>query len=164
MKSTIEKPESINKAESNFWPYLIKFNQFKKIIKDKNNFIRLGLTSSSTILFEYYANEEPYYSLYKSTFNIMKFYDLDDYFKSMKNIDEIYVNIMEVLNKGEFNIESLNYDFIILILICDKKEIKINLNKQNCSIMDKNRCELNEFINQLYTGVLTLKNALNISA
>ena len=91
MKSSIEKPESINKSESNYWPYLIKFNQFKKIIKDKNNFIRLGLTSSSTILFEYYANEALNHSLYKSSLSIMELYDLDDYFKSMKSIDEIYI-------------------------------------------------------------------------
>ena len=164
MKSIIEKPESINKAESNFWPYLIKFNQFKKIINDKNNYIRLGLTSSSTILFEYYANEVPYHSLYKSTLNIMELYDLDDYFKSMKNIDEIYINISEVLNKGKFNIESLTSDTNILVLVYDKKEFKINLNKQKFSFINENSCELNEFFNQLNTDVLTLKNALNSSS
>jgi hypothetical protein len=164
MKSSFEKPESINKSESNYWPYLIKLNQFNKIIKDKANSIRLGLTSTSKILFEYYANEALNHSLYKSSLSIMELYDLDDYFKSMKSIDEIYIYISEILDKGEFNIESLNSDTIILILVCDKKEFKINLNKQINSFMNENICELNEFINQLYNDVLTLKNELNCSS
>ena len=164
MKSSIEKQESIRRFESNYWPYLIKLNQFNKISKDKRHFISLGLTSMSKILFEYYANEAPNHSLYKSSLNIMELYDLDDYFKNMKNIDEIYIKISEVLNKGEFNIETLNSDTIILILFCDKKELKINLNKQKFSFINENSCELNEFISQLYTDVLTLKNALNSSS
>ena len=164
MKSSIEKPESISKSEPNYWPYLIKLNQFNKITKDKKHFIRLGLTSTSNILLEYYDNEAPNHSLYKSSLNIMELYDLHDYFKSMKTIDEIYINISEALNRGKFNIESLNSDTIILIFVCDKKEFKINLNKQRFSFINENSCELNEFISQLYTDVLTLKNALNSSS
>ena len=122
MKSSIEESESINKAESNYWPYLTKLNQFNKIIKGQTKSIRLGLTSSSEILFEYYDNEAPNHTLYKSSLTIMELYTLDDYFKSMKTIEEIYTNVSEVLSKGEFNIESLNSDAIILILIFDKKE------------------------------------------
>ena len=164
MKSSIEKPESINKSESNYWPYLIKLNQFNKIIKDKTYLIRLGLTSTSKILFEYYPKEDPNHSLYKLSLSMMELYDLDDYFKSMKNIDEIYINISEVLNKGKFNIESLTSDTSILVLVYDKKEFKINLNKQKFSFINENSFELNEFFNQLNTDVLTLKNALNSSS
>jgi hypothetical protein len=71
----------------------------------------------------------------------------------MKNINEIYSNIFEVLNKGGFNIDFSNSDSIILVLLCDKKEIKINLNKQNISFINEYSYELNEFINQLYIEV-----------
>mgnify|MGYP002624831180 CR=1 FL=1 len=161
MKSSIDKSESKNKAESNYWPYLIKLNQFNTIIKGKTKSIRFGLTSSSKILFEYYDNEAPDHSLYKSSLNIMELYNLDDYFKRMKNVEEIYTNISEVLNKGEFNIAFLNSDIIILILVCGKKEFKINLNKQKLPFMNENSYELNEIINQLCSDVLIVKNALN---
>ena len=166
MESSIDKPKNINKAESNYWPYLIKLNQFNKIIKDKNIFIRLGLSSSSQVLFQYYTKEDPKTSLYKLSLNIKELYDLDDYFKSMKTIDEVYTNIFEVLNKGGFNIEfsNSNSDSIALVLLCDKKEIKINLNKQNISFLNEYDCELNEFINQLYKEVMTLKSSLNSSS
>ena len=143
-----------------YWPYLIKLNQFTKVINNTNNFIRLGLTSENNLTIEYFKEEEPNNSFHKTSLNISEIHNLNDIFKSKKVIEEIYNYIYAILDKQNYEIK-FSDDKIILVLLYDKNEINISLKKEKISFLNEYNYELNEFINKLYNEVLTLKKSLN---
>ena len=82
--------------------------------------------------------------------NKILIYNLNDIFKSWKNIEEIYTNIYEILNKNNYNIiypDDSNDSKIFLVLLYEKNEISITLNKEKITFLNEYNCELNEFIN-----------------
>ena len=135
MESIIKDSNEVSKTNNIYWPYLIELKTFNKIINDKNNYIRLGLTSSNKINIECYNDEDLNNTYHKSSFNITEIQNLNDCFKSQKDIKEIYNNIIEILNKGEFDIKFSNTS-ISLILISNQKEVNINLNKEKISFLN----------------------------
>ena len=155
-----------NKNKNIYWPYIIKLNQFNKIINDKKISIRLGLTSENNLFLEYYREEDPNNSFYKTSLNISEIQNINAIFKSKQKIEEIYDDIYEVLNKQNFDIKypdnpDESNKTIFLVLLYDKKEINITLNKEKISFLNEYNYELNDFINKLYDEVLNLKKILN---
>ena len=155
-----------NKNKNIYWPYIIKLNQFNKIINDKKISIRLGLTSENNLFLEYYREEDPNNSFYKTSLNISEIQNINAIFKSKQKIEEIYDDIYEVLNKQNFDIKypdnpDESNKTIFLVLLYDKKEINITLNKEKISFLNEYNYELNDFINKLYDEILNLKKILN---
>ena len=151
--------------ENIYFPYLIKLNQFTKIINNKKYYIRLGLTSKNNISFEYYDKEDLINSYYILSLNAEEIYKLNDNFKSKKNLDELYNYISDILNKGNFDIKFSNQlnNQCLLVLLDNKDEISITLNKGKISFLNEYNNELNDFINNLCNEVLSLKKLLKNS-
>ena len=147
-------------------PYLIKLNQFNKKINNKNYYIRLGLTSTNNLNIEYFIEDDQSGTFHKASLNINELHKLNKAFESKKNIDEIYNDIYELLQKDNFDIKSpSNSDTsLIITLIYNNENINITLNKEKISFINEYNFEVNEFINKLYNEVLTLKKLLKNSS
>ena len=162
-ESSDKNLSNANKNQNIYWPYLIKLNQFNKNINNKNNCIRIGLTSKKNLNIEFYYEEDPNNSFHKNSLNISEIQNINDIFKSKKNMDEIYNFIFEILFIGEFDIKNSNKskDEILLLLFYNKNEINITLKKEKISFVNEYNYELNGFINKLYDEVLLLRKSLN---
>ena len=150
-----------NQNQNTNWPYLVKLNQFTKNINEKKKYIKLGLTRENNLNIEFYEEEDPINTFHKASLNLTDIQNLNDIFRPLKSINEVYNFIYDILNKENYDIK-LSDEQIILVLLIDKNEIHINLKKEKISFVNEYNYELNELINKLYNEVSILKKTLII--
>jgi hypothetical protein len=128
-----------------YFPYFIKLNQFSKMINNQKNAIRLGLSSNNNLIIEYYIENDPNNTFHKIALNIKDAYNLNKIFEPKKSIEEVYNDIYDILQKGDFDIKYHNEsnNTINIILFKDKENINIILNRIKISLVNEYNFELN---------------------
>ena len=155
------------KSKFNF-PKLIKLNKYQKnlnvLFREKasmnNNFIiNLKLSSQQNLIIEFYSEENPTNLYFRAHLTLNDLNNMHPCFHSYTNINDIYELINNMLNRDKYDIKfenNTNISNVILILLNDKEEIKIKLNKEKISF-ENNNLELNEFIGNFYQDFINLK-------
>ena len=136
---------------------------FREKASMNNNFIiNLKLSSQQKLIIELYSEENPTNLYFRAHLTLNDLNRMYPCFQSYTNINDIYELMNNMMNKDKYDIKfenNINISNVLLILLNDKEEIKIKLNKEKITF-ENNNLELNEFIGNFYHEFINFKKMI----
>ena len=157
---------------SNNYQNLIKFDRYYKRVEnlitrekatiDNVYVFNIKLLLNNEIMFEVYSEEKPTLFYYKSKVTIGELKNSVPLFQSKNNINEIYDEINNIINKNNYELkfEDPSYKNIVIFLLINNEQVKISLPKEKIEF-ESNYNELKEQYKQCLLENENLINYIN---